>query len=67
MSRAIIGNNISESMLDGLYGGLEENLKEAEKEVEKEAEALELNGEFDEDTELRAYEEEKQRKLRKDK
>ena len=61
MSRAIIGNNISESMVDGLYGS--KDLKEAEKEVE----ALEFNGEFDEDTELRAYEEEKQRKLRKDK
>lgn len=62
MSRAIIGNNITESMLDGLYGSkLEENLKEAE----KEAETLELNGEFDEEAELRAYE--KQRKLRKDK
>ena len=64
MSRTIIGNNISESMIDGLFGSkLEEDLKEAE----KEAEALELNGEFDEDAELRAYEEEKQRKLRKDK
>lgn len=62
MSRAIIGNNITESMLDGLHGGkLEENLKEAE----KEAETLELNGEFDREAELRAYE--KQRKLRKDK
>ena len=64
MSRTIIGNNISESMIDGLFGSkLEEDLKEAE----KEAEALELNGEFDEDAELKAYEEEKQRKLRKDK
>lgn len=64
MSRAIIGNNISESMIDSLHGSkLEEDLKEAE----KEAEALELNGEFDEEAELRAYEEEKQRKLRKDK
>lgn len=62
MSRAIIGNNISESMIDSLHGSkLEENLKEAE----KEAETLELNGEFDEEAELRAYE--KQRKLRKDK
>ena len=65
MSRAIIGNNISESIIDGLFGSkLEDDLI---KEAEKEAEALELNGEFDEDAELRAYKEEKQRKLRKDK
>lgn len=52
MSRTIIGNNITEGMLGNK---IEENLKE----VEKEAEALELNGEFDAEAELKIYEEEK--------
>lgn len=65
MSRTTIGNNIRESMLDGLFGS--KITKDLLEEAEKEAEALELNGEFDEDAELKAYEEEKQRKLRKDK